>query len=185
MRIVVGISGASGAVLGLRTLQALAEHPNMETHLVITDSAARTFRAELDMAVEDVHQYATHIHENWDIGALPASGSYVTDGMIIVPSSMKTISSVAHGYADTLISRAADVCIKENRKVVLVPREMPLSKLHLRNLCLCTEYGCSIIPPMLTFYNQSLTVEDQIQHIVGKILQQFGLTHDKFKPWTV
>ena len=108
----------------------------------------------------------------------------MTDGMIIMPCSMKTLAGITAGYAENLTVRAADVCMKEGRKVVLVPREMPFSKLHLRNLKEAADLGCVIVPPMLTFYNGPKTLEDQINHIVGKILMQFGISHDKFVPWT-
>lgn len=183
MRLVVGMSGASGASLGYNMLKVLREMDDMEIHLIISESAKRTIHDEMGISVQDVEALADHVHPNSDIGALPASGSYVTDGMIVIPSSMKTISSIAHGYADNLITRAADVCMKENRKIVLVPREMPLSLLHLHNLTACAQYGCSIIPPMLTFYNQSLTVEDQIHHIIGKVLMQFGIPYKRFRAW--
>ena len=123
------------------------------------------------------------VHEDDNLGASISSGSFETDGMVIVPCSMKTLSAVAMGFAENLVVRAADVCLKEGRKVVLVPREMPFGKIHCRNMLTAAENGCVIIPPVLTFYNESMTIEGQIDHIIGKILMQFGLKYERFKPW--
>lgn len=184
MRIIVGISGASGAVLGYTLLRELRRQENMELHLVVTEGAAKTFALETDLPLSEVEALADFVHSDADLAARISSGSFVTDGMIIAPCSMKTLSGIATGYAGNLLVRAADVCLKEGRKVVLVPREMPLSKIHLRNLNQAAQDGCVIIPPMLTFYNHLGTLEEQIQHIIGKILMQFGIEHKKFVPWS-
>ena len=183
MRIIVGITGASGVVMGYRLLRTLREIDDMEIHLVITESGLRTFRDETDLKMEDVYRLADHVYYKADLGARIASGSFRTDGMIVIPCSMKTASGAANAYSDTLLVRAMDVCFKENRRVVVVPREMPLNKAHLRNLTLLSDLGCVIIPPMLTFYNNADTVEKQIDHIIGKVLSQFGIFPKSYVPW--
>lgn len=184
MRIIIGISGASGIVLGCEMLKALKAAPQIETHLVMTEGAEKTLGYEMDLTKADICALADVVHENNNMAASIASGSFKTDGMIVIPCSMKTVAGIACGYASNLLLRAADVCLKEGRKVVLVPREMPLSRLHLSNLKTAADYGCAIIPPVLTFYNNSDTVEKQIAHIVGKVLMQFGIDHKPFVPWT-
>ncbi len=183
MRLIVGISGASGVVLGYHTLKALKAYPECETHLVITEGARVTFGLETNLKIEDVEELADFVHSNKNLAASISSGSFKTDGMIVVPCSMKTLAGVAAGFAENLLIRSADVCLKENRKVVLVPREMPFGKVHIRNMKEVSDLGCVIIPPMLTFYNNPQTIEEQINHIVGKILMQFGLDHKKFIVW--
>ncbi|HCX62127.1 MAG TPA: aromatic acid decarboxylase [Clostridiales bacterium] len=183
MRIIVGISGASGVILGFHMLLALKEHPEIEIHLIITEGAKTTFNYEANITIEEVEGLADYVHKNNNLAASISSGSFKTDGIIILPCSMKTLSGIANGYAENLLIRAADVCLKENRRVVLVPREIPLSKIHLRNLMEANDLGCTIIPPMLTFYNNAKTVDEQINHIIGKILMQFGLEFTKFNPW--
>jgi len=183
MRIIVGISGASGAILGYHLLKALKAYPECETHLVISQGALRTFELETDLNLSDVEALADFVHNNKNMAATIASGSFQTDGMIVIPCSMKTLSGIATGYADNLLLRAVDVCLKENRRVVLVPREIPFGKVHIKNLKEVSDLGCTIVPPVLTFYNTPQTLEDQINHIVGKILLQFGLNHKKFVAW--
>lgn len=183
MRLIVGISGASGVVLGYHMLQALKAYPECETHLVISEGARLTFGIETDLKVEDVEKLADVVHNNKNLAASISSGSFKTDGMVIIPCSMKTLSGIATGYAENLLIRTADVCLKENRKVVLVPREMPFGKIHIKNMKEASDLGCVIIPPILTFYNNPKTIEEQINHIVGKILMQFGLDHKKFIAW--
>ena len=183
MRIIVGISGASGVVLGLELLKALKEQA-VETHLLISEGARITFQYETEVTLDEVITLADHYYDINDLAAPISSGSFPTDGMIIIPCSMKTLSAVAHGYANNLMVRAADVCLKENRRVVLVPRETPLGKAHLKNLLEAADNGCAIIPPMLTFYNSPHTLQDQVDFLIGKILMQFGLEHRAFKPWS-
>jgi len=169
--------------MGYRLLQALNQHPYVEIHLVISEGAVRNFELETDISVADVKKLAHHYYDNDNMAASISSGSFITEGMMVVPCSMKTLSGIAHGYATNLLIRAADVCLKEGRKVVLAPREMPLGPVHLRNMLLAAEYGCRIVPPMLTFYNNLESTEDQLQHVIGKVLMQFGLEHKKFVPW--
>lgn len=184
MRLIVGVSGASGVILGYYVLKALRQITDIEVHLVMTEGAKATLQYESTITVEEMEGLADVVHDSKNMAATISSGSFKTDGMIVVPCSMKGVAGMACGFADNLLLRAADVCFKENRKVVLVPREMPLSRIHLRNLTTLAEYGCTIIPPLLTFYNDSNSVEKQINHIVGKILMQFGFESKNFIPWT-
>ncbi len=184
MKIIVGISGATGVQMGYCLLQALRQFPDVETHLVITDGAKEVFRLETGISMESIRSLADVVYENSNLGASISSGSFKTDGMVIMPCSMKSLSAIANSYDNDLLVRAADVCLKENRRVVIVPREMPLNRNHLRNMLNASEAGYVIIPPMLTFYSKYLTTEDQVNHIVGKVLMQFGLDHRGFRPWT-
>ena len=177
MRLIVGISGASGVIMGYQMLKALKQLPDMEVHLIITEGAVKNFECETNIEISRLAELADFTHSNKNLAASISSGSFVTDGMIIIPASMKT------GFAENLLLRAADVCLKENRKVVLVPRELPLSRIHLRNIKECADNGCAIVPPMLTFYNGSNSLEQQIDHIIGKILMQFGIEYQKFVAW--
>jgi len=183
MRLIVGISGATGAYLGYRLLEALKTFPEVETYLVVSEGAKCTIEHEHAPSLEQFEQLATRSFDSHDLAACISSGSYKTDGMIIIPCSMKCLASVANSYGDNLLTRAADVCLKEGRKVVLVPREMPLSKSLIVNLYKAADNGCTIIPPMLTFYNDCTTMDAQIDHIIGKVLSQFGLDYDQFHPW--
>lgn len=182
-RIIVGISGASGVFIGYRLLEALGAHDDIERHLVITEHAELTWQQETSLPLNSLLSQAEVVHPPEDLAATISSGSFVTDGMIIAPCSMKTLSGVVSGYSDNLLLRAADVCLKENRKVILVPREMPLGKLHLRNLLSAADLGCTVIPPMLSFYFKGNSLEAQLDHIIGKILLQFGLAHERFQAW--
>ena len=182
-RIIVGISGASGVEMGYRLLQTLKEFPQVETHLVVSHGARCNFQLETALSLEQVYEAADHVYDPKDLAACISSGSYITEGMIVIPCSMKTLAAIATGYSDNLLVRAADVCLKENRRVVLVPRETPLSKIHLRNFLTAAEAGCAIVPPMLTFYNGADTLDKQMDHVIGKVLLQFGLTSHRFVPW--
>lgn len=186
MRIVIGVSGASGVVMAQYLLQALRRIEDCEIHLVITKGARDTWELESEVPIFSLERLADIVHSDSNLAASISSGSFVTDGVIVIPCSMKTLSAIASGYSANLLVRAVDVCLKEGRRVVLVPREMPLSKVHLRNLKEAAELGYTIIPPMLTFYNTSNThgtLFGQINHVVGKILMQFGLQHNDFVPW--
>ncbi|MEE1044551.1 MAG: UbiX family flavin prenyltransferase [Olegusella sp.] len=182
-KIIVGISGATGAQMGYRLLQALRDVPDVETHLIISDGARVIFDRECDVTAADAEALADVVYDNHDLAAAISSGSYVTDGMIVCPCSMKSLSGMVNAYDDDLLVRAADVCRKEGRRVVLVPREVPLNQAHLRNMLQAAQDGYVILPPMLTFYNGCETTMDQVDHIVGKILMQFGITYDRFRPW--
>ena len=182
-RIVVGISGASGAVYGIRFLEHLRALPDVETHLVVSDAAKRTIVEETDWAVKDVLALATHRYDNKDIGAAIASGSFKTDGMVIVPCSVKAAASVAHCLADNLLTRAADVILKEGRPLILVVRETPLHLGHLRVLTALAEMGAVILPPMPAFYNRPKQIEDLVDHTLGRVLDRLGLPQQLVTEW--
>lgn len=183
MRLIVGISGASGVALGYYLLKALRRQENVETHLVITAGAIKNFAHETTLDVAAVRAEADVCYSDSNLAAAISSGSFVTDGMIVAPCSMKTLSGIVNSYDANLLVRAADVCLKEGRKVVLLPREMPLNRSHLRNLSRAAEDGCVIIPPMLTFYNNAQHLDEQVNHVIGKVLMQFGMKHAQFIPW--
>ena len=175
MKLIVGISGASGVIIAVELLKKLKTLANVETHLIITEGAALTFKHETNFDLYEIKKLANVVYDVNEMDASIASGSFLTDGMVIVPCSMKTVAGIASGYAENLLLRAADVCIKENRKLVLVPREIPFSRIHLRNMKELADNDVIILPPMLTFYNVPSTIQQQIDHIVGKILMQFNL----------
>lgn len=183
MKLIVGISGASGVLLGYKFLQTLKTLSNIETHLIISEGAAVNFNLETNLTQKEVENYADYVYSNKNLAAAISSGSFAVDAMIIIPCSMKTVSGIANGYAENLLQRAADVCLKENRKIIIVPREMPFNRIHLKNMLFLSECGCVIIPPMLTFYNAPQTMEDQINHIIGKVLAQLNINYKNFKKW--
>lgn len=174
MRLIVGISGASGAVYGVRALQVLREL-HVETHLVITDAALETLRQETDFKKSDVVRLATETHKLDDIASKIASGSYPTDGMLVIPCSMKTLAGIASGYSDNLLLRAADVTIKERRRLVLVVRETPLSLIHIENMATVTRAGAIVLPAMPAFYQRPKTVAALVDQIVGRALDLLGV----------
>jgi 4-hydroxy-3-polyprenylbenzoate decarboxylase len=186
-RIIVGISGASGVVMGKYLLFALKERGDVETHLIVTHAAEQTWKCEVGMNIGELVSLADYVYNANDMTARIASGSFITGGMIIIPCSMKTLAGIVSGYTDNLLLRASDVCLKENRRVVLVPRETPLGKIHLRNLATAGDLGCTIVPPMLTFYNAeggiNGTLEAQVRRIVGRVLLRFGLKPDGWQEW--
>lgn len=183
-RIVVGISGASGMPLAIHLLKVLRTNPDVETHLVISTGAQMTILQETNMAIADVLALADYVYDNHNVAASIASGTFETAGMIVVPCSMKTVAGIAHGYSDNLLLRSCDVTIKEQRQLILVTRESPLSPIHLENLtCLSRLHHVMIMPPMLTYYNLPQTIEDMEIHMIGKILSQFGIEVDQFKRW--
>lgn len=181
-RVIVGVTGASGVIMAYHLLKAL-KNEKIESHLVVSDSAKLTWKNECGISMKELGKLAYKVYDNTNVGAAIASGSFITKGMIIIPCSMKTLSCVANGYSDNLILRAADVCIKENRKFVIVPREMPLSRIHLKNLIEIVSDGGIVIPPMLTFYNGEKTIDDQINDVIGKILLQFGIRYNGLNEW--
>jgi 4-hydroxy-3-polyprenylbenzoate decarboxylase len=182
-RIVVGISGASGSAYGYMALQALRAAGGVEAHLIVTESARRTIGLETDLAVEDFEALADVVYRNDDLAAAISSGSFLTDGMIVIPCSMKSASAIAHSMNGNLLVRAADVCLKEKRRVVLVVRETPLHLGHLRTLALLAEIGATILPPIPAMYAAPQTIDDVIAHTVGKALDQFGIPNELFKRW--
>ena len=181
-RLIIGMSGASGVIYGVRLLEFLAE-AGVETHLVATKSALVTLAHETDLKWADVKKKAAQVHANDDVTASIASGSFRTDGMIIAPCSMKTLGEIAGGAAQMLISRAADVVLKERRRLVVVPRETPLHLGHLRNMTALTEMGAIIAPPVPAFYARPKTVDDIINHGVGRILDLFDIDVGAVKRW--
>jgi 4-hydroxy-3-polyprenylbenzoate decarboxylase len=183
MKVIVGVTGATGVEMSLYLLKALHSIDGCEIHLVVSDAAQKVWALETQHDINKLLELADVVYDPHNMAASISSGSYITEGIIVMPCSMKTLAGIAAGYSDNLIIRATDVCLKEGRKVVLVPREIPLSKVHLRNLIEAADVGCTIVPPILTFYNGSKTMEGQISHIIGKVLMQFGISYDKFKPW--
>ena len=176
-RLIVAITGASGAVFGVRILEQLRASGACETHLVMSASGALTATQELSSKRADIEALADVVHNVKDIGATIASGSFISAGMVIAPCSMKTLASIAHGFADNLVSRAADVILKERRKLVLLARETPLNLAHLRNMTAVTEMGGIVFPPVPAFYTQPQTLDDIVNHTVGRVLDLFSIPH--------
>ena len=181
-KIVVGITGSSGVIYGIMLLKALKKL-EIETHLVLSKWAEKNIEIETDEKVNEIEKIANFVYEESNMAASISSGSFRTDGMAIIPCSMKTLSSIANGYDDNLISRAASVTIKENRRLVLVPRETPLSKIHISNMLKLAEVGVVILPAMPGFYHKPKSIDDLISHIIGKTLDQFGINNDLFTRW--
>ncbi len=181
-RIVVGISGASGVIYGVRLLQLL-EEKGLETHLIISEAGKRNIEIETDYAAADVTAMATHVYDNRDVGAALASGSFLTGGMVVAPCTIKTLSGIANSYTDNLLVRAADVTLKEKRKLVLVVRETPLHQGHLRLMTMAADMGAHILPPVPSFYHQPRTISDIIDQTIGKIFDFFGIEHHLFRRW--
>ena len=182
LKIVVGITGSSGVIYGIRFLQALSKL-GVETHLVLSKWARTNIEIETDEIIDKILNIVSYNYDETDMAAAISSGSFKTNGMAIIPCSMKTMSSIANGYDDNLVSRAASVTIKENRKLVIVPRETPLSKIHLSNMLKLSEIGVIILPAMPGFYHKPKTIEDLIAHIIGKTLDQFEIKNDVFTRW--
>jgi 4-hydroxy-3-polyprenylbenzoate decarboxylase len=183
-RIVLGISGASGVPIAVRTAEALAERVELVT--VVSDGAKRVMAHETgdrEATLSHLRDLSAAIHDEDDINAAVASGSVDVAGMAIVPASMNTVAAIATGQADNLIKRTADVCLKERRRLVVVPRESPLSELHLENLHKLSRMSVDVVPPMLGFYYEPETLDDAIDHTVGKILERFDLEHDRYESW--
>lgn len=174
-RLLIGITGASGAPLAVELLRQLTEQPQVETHVMLSHCGELTLGHEADMTRKELEGLCTRLYDNEDYGAGPASGSFQTLGMVIIPCSMKTLAGVVSGYCDTLLLRAADVTLKERRKLVLVPRECPFGTIHLRNLTAASELGAVIIPPVPAYYNHPQTIGDVNRQVAGKVLAQFGL----------
>lgn len=181
-RLIVGISGASGTVYGVRLLEVLKDSP-IETHLVMSDSTKRVIELETGFTVEGIEALADEVHNNKDVGAPIASGSFKTSGMVVAPCSMKSLSAIANSYNENLLVRAADVVLKENRRLVLVARETPLHLGHLRLMSRVVEMGGVMLPPMPSFYHRSETLDDIINQTVGKVLDQFDIDHRMFARW--
>jgi len=181
--LIVAITGASGVVYGVRTLEVLRAIPGVRTHLILTAAGRETLAHELSTTADEVRALADVVYREHDTAARLASGSFRTDGMIVAPCSIKTLSAVANCYDDNLVSRAADVCLKERRRVVLVVRETPLHLGHLKLMTAATEAGAVILPPVPAFYHRPLTIDDLVDHTVGKVLDQFGIDADLYRRW--
>jgi flavin prenyltransferase len=182
-RIVVGLSGASGAIYGIRFLELLRDLPEVESHLIVSDAGKRTIVEETDYPLRDVEALATRRYDNRNIGAAPASGSFRTDAMVIAPCSIKTAAAVAHCLADTLIARAADVTLKEGRPLILLVRETPLHLGHLRVLTALAEMGAVILPPMPAFYHRPKQLDEIVDHTLARVLDRLGLPHTLVPEW--
>jgi len=183
LRLVVAVTGASGVVYGKRLLEVLREK-NVETHLIVSRAAEKVVEHELGISKKDLEKLATHFYDVDDLKAPLMSGSFKTDGMVIIPCSMKTLAGIVHGFADNLILRAADVTLKEKRPLVVVPRETPLSIVHLRNMLEAAKIGVFIIPAMPAFYHQPRKIDDLVNFIVGRVLNCLGIEHRLFKRYS-
>jgi len=181
--LIVGITGASGVIYGIRLLEVLSTNKEVETHLIISEAAEKVIRYETDWKVEQVKALADLCYDIGDTGAKLASGSFKRDGMVIAPCSMKTLSGLANSYADNLLTRSADVTLKERSKLVLLPRETPLHLGHLRNMEKLAEMGAIILPPAPPFYHRPQTIQELIDHIIGKVLDIFDIEHNLFQRW--
>ncbi|HEY3209970.1 MAG TPA: UbiX family flavin prenyltransferase [Actinomycetota bacterium] len=182
MRLVIGMTGATGVVYGIRMLEVLRETP-VETHLVMSLWAERTMVAETDRKPDDVRQLADYTWEEHDEAAPLATGSYLTDGMIVAPCSMKSLAAIANGLSETLIHRAADVTLKEHRRLLLLVRESPLSVIHLENMLKVARAGGLLVPPLPSFYARPRTIDEMIDHTVGRVLDLFGIEHGLVRRW--
>ncbi len=181
-RLVVAITGASGTLYGVRMLEALRAS-GIQTHLLISDAGVLSLHHELDLKRKDVEALATEVHSVRDVGACIASGSFQSEGMVVVPCSMKTLGSVAHGLCDNLVTRAADVMLKERRKLVLMVRETPFNLAHLRNMTAVTEMGGIIFPPLPALYQRPANIEEMVDHTVGRVLDLFAIEHTMVPRW--
>ena len=183
MRLIIGMTGATGAPLGVRLLEELHEQPEVETHLVLSRWARTTIELETGYSAREVGKLADVVHGSGDQGASISSGSFRTDGMVVVPCSMKTLAGIRTGFADGLVGRAADVVLKERRKLVVVPRETPLSEIYLENMLALSRMGAVMVPPMPAFYNNPSSVGDVVDHVVARVLDQFGLPAPAARRW--
>ena len=182
-RIVVALTGATGATYGVQLLKRLHATPGIESHLIISDAATLTLHQELGLQRRDVEALAHVVHRNRDIGASIASGSYQVDGMVVAPCSMKTLAAVAHGFSDNLVTRAADVILKERRRLVLMVRETPFNLAHLRNMTSVTEMGGVIFPPLPSFYHRPASIADMVEHTVDRVVDLLGIENTHAARW--
>lgn len=183
VRLVIAITGASGVLYGIRMLETLKQLGSVETHLILTGWGDKNIKIETDKTSEYVKSLATKVYDENEMSASISSGSFQTDGMAVIPCSMKTLASIASGFDDNLVSRAAAVCIKESRRLVVVPRETPLSRIHLQNMVELAQMGVIVLPAMPGFYHRPKTVDELVNHVVGKVLDQFGIEHNLFERW--
>jgi 4-hydroxy-3-polyprenylbenzoate decarboxylase len=181
-RIIIGITGASGVIYGVEILKELAKK-DLETHLVISESGKKNILFETEYSIKDVESMADKVYDNNDLEASPASGSFLNNGMIVAPCTIKTLSGIANSYSNNLLVRAADVALKEKRKLVLLVRETPLHKGHLRLMSMAADMGAHILPPIPSFYNHPKTIEDIIHQTIGRVFDYFEIEHNLFKRW--
>lgn len=181
---IVAITGATGVIYGVRLLQILSTNPAVETHLLISEAGVLNLHQEMDLKRKEVEAYASVVHHVRDVGASIASGSFQSDGMIIAPCSMKTLAAIAHGLSDNLITRAADVVLKERRRLLLMVRETPFNLAHLRNMTAVTEMGGIIFPPLPGFYHRPQSISEMVDHTVGRVLDLFQLPHQLTPRWS-
>ena len=181
-KIIVGMTGATGTILAVRVLELL-HGAGIETHLVISKWGARTLTHETTYGIDQVRQLATFSYQEGDAGAAISSGSFLTDGMVVVPCSMRTLGAIAGGHGDNLIHRAADVVLKERRKLVLVVREVPLSEIHLENMLKLSRMGAVIAPPIPAFYNHPRSIADMVDHIAARVLDHLGIHLERVRRW--
>ncbi len=182
VKVVVGISGGSGSIYAVSLLKALKEM-GIETHLVVTSMGAYVTEHECGVSLEELKTMATHFHDNKNFAAPIASGSFKVDSMVVLPCSMKTLAGIAHGFSDSLLTRACDVAIKEERRLILVPRETPLSQIHLENMLKLSKMGVSIVPPTPGFYNHPESLEDIVLNMTGRILDMMGIDNNLVNRW--
>jgi 4-hydroxy-3-polyprenylbenzoate decarboxylase len=182
-RLIVAITGASGALHGVRLLQVLREVPGVETHLLVSAAGWMNVEQELAAPRREIEALAHVVHSVRDVGATIASGSFATEGMVVAPCSMRTLAAIAHGLSDNLVARAADVVLKERRRLVLMVRETPLNLAHLRNMVAVTEMGGVIFPPVPAFYNRPRSIEEMVDHTVGRVLDLFGIAQGLSPAW--
>jgi 4-hydroxy-3-polyprenylbenzoate decarboxylase len=180
-KIIVGITGASGVVLGLRLLEALKG--KAETHVVVSDAAKKILEHEAGIKFSSIKKLATKVYDEGDMFAPIASGSFRTSGMVVIPCSMKSLSNIAHGFSDNLLTRAADVCLKERRRLVLVTRETPLSSIHIENMLAITRAGGIILPPNLSYYSKPKNIKDLENHVIGKVLDLLDIENKLYRRW--
>jgi polyprenyl P-hydroxybenzoate/phenylacrylic acid decarboxylase-like protein len=178
------MSGSSAPHIGVALLKALLDIDTVESHLIISTGARKTIEMEMGIDPAEVEKMADVVYDSTDLGAGPSSGSFLTIGMVVAPCSMKTLSSIANGLSENLLTRSADVCLKERRRLVLVTRETPLSLVHIRNMETVTLAGATVLPPVPAFYHGPQSIDDLLRHTAGKILDQFGIEHQLFKRWS-
>jgi len=183
MRLIIAIAGASGVIYGIRMLATLKDVPDVETHLIMSKTGRMNIGLETDMSVADVEALADVVHKNSDIGATIASGSFATDGMVVTACAMKTLSGIVHSYADDLLTRAADVTLKERRKLVLMPRETPLHTGHCKLLFEASQMGAIIAPPLPAMYSRPQSIEEMVDHTIGRVLDLFNIKTNLAPTW--
>ncbi len=181
-RLIIGLTGATGSILGIRLLEAL-KRSDVETHLIVSNWARRTLEHETSYTLKQVTALASVYHNQANMAAEISSGSFITEGMVVIPCSMRTLANIAHGTGENLIHRAADVVLKERRKLILVTRESPLSELHLENMLKLARMGVAIVPPMPAFYNKPKSIDDMVDHIVARVCDQLGVSVPFAKRW--